>query len=1513
MILRHRHTWPTFTLALLTSIAILLPCSNAKDDKPKIETSEFDVPLQPIYWFDDSDNLIAHDRPENNVYVSEDAGANWSLVSDEGQKNKAYTIWPHPHDKRKAYIVGTDEDHWVTSDRGVTWSKFNVDYQTSRWHEPFSFHARDSKKVIFHGAKCIGPFCEEVTFWTDDDFKTVKPLRDSSQGCYWAVGTPEYGIDTSEEEAMENRIFCVVQGSYSPSPSNFQLRYSDDYFKTEQEPRLAGDRPVNGIIDIAAVKKYLLTAAKSEGSYELGLYVSDDATTWHRAEFGDHKLEEDAYTILESTNYSIQVDVMTQQKTAMGAIYASNSNGTYFTKNIEHTNRDMHGRVDFEKIEGIQGIYLANIVDNWEDVANMRAEKRVKTQITFDDGRSFHQVKADGENLHLHSVTNMRNIGRVFSSPAPGIAMGVGNTGKQLNDYEEGDLYVSDDAGVSWRHALDGAHKYEIGNNGAVLVAVDDEEPTNEIRYSTNHGKDWEKAGLGVEGLKAAILTTVPDSTSLKFLLGGVTGRGQKARWHFISIDFGGLHERECGDKDFENWPARVDEDGEPSCLMGHKQFYRRRKAGSECVIKAEFKDPIPTYKKCKCTKEDFECDYNFVQGNDEKTCVPTKALRSPEGQCKKSDDTFEGSSGFRLIPGNECERKGGDELDKAIQRPCADTMRKPVAAEGIAAEKHHFKADRFSEFYYLERTEQSHDDEDDETIVMLTSEQEVYKTKDHGKTWEHILKEEPIVGIKPHDYFNDIVYFITGSSKVHYSIDRGANIRDFETQDPPTRTPGLPAISFHEKYKDYLLWTGARDCPGDKCHDVVTYSTDRGDEWKTLVRYSRKCEFIKPEGRKDKENLIYCEQYEKENMNNPLQLYSSDNWFADSTKHFDDIIGFATMSEFIVVAAQDEQQKSLRADASVDGETFADAEFPKNFKVSHQSAYTVLDSSTHAVFLHVTVNSVEDHEHGAILKSNSNGTSYVMSLDAVNRDTDGFVDFEKMKGLEGVALVNQVYNREGSDKSGEKKKLKTKITHNDGGEWALVAPPDKDAEGRSFGCSGNNGKATDKCSLHLHSFTERSIKSATFGSPSAVGLMIGVGNVGEYLTMKDDESTYTFITSNGGISWKAVMKGAYMWEYGDRGSIIVIVKQSRPTKVAYYSLDEGDSWTEYQFSDVDMQIDAISTVPSDSSMNFLLWGGDIGAGGKPGIATVNIDFTGHPDRQEKCEVNEDGDETKDYYLWEPKHPLQDDNCLFGHIAQYHRKRPKAKCFNGLNANFEPMVGVSKNCECNRQDFECDYNYELQNDGSCGLVPGYMPPNHEEKCKDDSDLVEYYAPTGYRRIPLTTCKGGKELEKSNAFPCPGHEEEFEEKHAMSGVALFFVILIPIALFGALVYYGVQKWKDGTLQGLGQIRLGEGAGSGGVRDSPLVTVPITIIAGTWAVLQAMPLLAMSLWRSARGYMPVSGGGGNRRGGGGFSGSSGRGRPYTDRGAFSARRGEYSGVVEDEDELLVGSDEEEGLEV
>jgi hypothetical protein len=192
-----------------------------------------------------------------------------------------------------------------------------------------------------------------------------------------------------------------------------------------------------------------------------------------------------------------------------------------------------------------------------------------------------------------------------------------------------------------------------------------------------------------------------------------------------------------------------------------------------------------------------------------------------------------------------------------------------------------------------------------------------------------------------------------------------------------------------------------------------------------------------------------------------------------------------------------------------------------------------------------------------------------------------------------------------------------------------------------------------------------------------------------------------------------------------------------------------------------------------------------------------------------------------------------------------------------------------------------------------------QPKNHLEECKADPNMVEFFEPTGYRRIPLTTCEGGTEFDKFLSHPCPGHEADYDRKHGLSSLGLFFVIIIPILLAVGVGYWVYQKWLQGYNLGFGQIRLGDastgvGRASGG--ENPLIAVPVAVVAGTWAVAKAVPLLIMSLWRSARGYAPVA---------------SGSGAPYRSREAFGARRNQdYTSIVED-DELL--GDEEEGEEV
>ena len=1278
--------WLSFLLLSLAALA------QAKKDSPEVTPTDFDGRPLDIRYFEDSETVLAFVAKESGIrsggtlWRSTNAGGEWKKA-DDVDEDALILFTMHPYDKEKAYALGAHSKHWYTNDQGKSWHKFELPdgYSVIRTGMPFSFHGTDSNKIIMNTRKCDrGPFfCKESAHYTTDGFNSeVKNLRPEAYGCIFAHSTP---IERNEGD-HQDRALCIVlekRGILIPDISDQRALYSDDFFKTEHEPKMDNGRTVSGIINMADVKGYIVAAQKSKGTKELNLFVSLDGANWDKARFPhDHKLEQDAYTVLESTNYSLQVNVMTNgvMRPPMGTLFTSDSTGVTFTENIQHVNRNGQGFVDFEKIQNIQGIILVNVVGNYEEVLEDIAAKKKQSKISFDDGRTFQPLTVlDGEGdkknveLHLHSVTTPSNIGRIYSGAAPGIVMGVGNTGKELRPYKECDLYVSDDAGLTWRKSLDEAHKYEFGDQGSILVAIYDEGETSEIKYNLQHGKpsEWKTIKLD-EKVNAQMLTTVPDSTSLKFIL-AASVKGGKSR--IYSIDFDGLHERKCEDEDFEDWPARKDDKGEPACLMGHTQWFRRRKTKADCFVENIFNEPTAKPKDCPCEDQDFECDHDFMKGDDN-VCLPMSSFKVPDGACRDEKDAkFKGPTGYRKIPGNTC--KDGKSLDEGEKEWKCDIIGKPSEppsnSDKVVVTPFKFKGSKaFTQKVYLEKPATG---SGEDTVITRTDKGDIWRTTDSGKTWEQLdFGDDKIIAIWSHQYYNDRVFFLTRGEKAYLSAKRGADPEEFKVPSKPVSLEtGIRPLSFHEEDPAWVIWTGEKNG-----QTVAEYTLDLGRSWDPLMEDCKRCEFIKQAGRGSNKKLVYCEKYKERTRNSPVKLLSSNDWFKDdSHEHFEDIVAFATMSEFIIVANKDDES-NLKIDASIDAETFAEAKFPKGFSVPHQTAYTLLDSSTHSVFLQVTESEMPGFEYGRLMKSNSNGTSYVLSIPNVNQSPEGFVDFEKMQGLEGVAMVNVVENIDDRDSGGKEKRLRTKITHNDGAEWDYIKFV-TDEENNPFTDCGPKDMS---CSLNLHGYTERADPSDTYSSPSAIGLMVATGNVGTSLD-DSDEATQTFITADAGIKWRRVREGKYMWEFGDQGSIVVLAKDGGSTDEILYSTDRGIKWNPWQFSKSKVRISDLTTVPSDSSPNFIIWGTN--EDGE--LHTYNLDFSGLFGNRICDQPNDEEGNEGDYEVFEPQHPASEGKCLFGHVASYHRKKPDANCWNGRQVQERHGAEV-KNCDCTRHDYE---------------------------------------------------------------------------------------------------------------------------------------------------------------------------------------------------------------------------------
>jgi hypothetical protein len=77
-------------------------------------------------------------------------------------------------------------------------------------------------------------------------------------------------------------------------------------------------------------------------------------------------------------------------------------------------------------------------------------------------------------------------------------------------------------------------------------------------------------------------------------------------------------------------------------------------------------------------SRADFS-DFNYVRQDGE--CVAVGPETVPAGKCIRKDDTYMGSSGYRKIPGNTCDRDAGVKMDEPVAKQCTNGKMIPLTA----------------------------------------------------------------------------------------------------------------------------------------------------------------------------------------------------------------------------------------------------------------------------------------------------------------------------------------------------------------------------------------------------------------------------------------------------------------------------------------------------------------------------------------------------------------------------------------------------------------------------------------------------------------------------------------------------------------------------------------------------------------------------------------------------------------------------------------------------------------
>ncbi|OWB79459.1 hypothetical protein B5S32_g3681 [[Candida] boidinii] len=1432
---------------------------------PRVKKTDFDDISNAVYL---SESKIVLLKEKDEIFRSEDNGDTWKRIDFSTQLPKFSNfqqILSFPFNNNYCLISTDSNTHYFSIDQGKNWNVFKTENNPPRFS---SFNidnfSNDGTNALFSIKTCknsndndngfklkkksnpnrTGLFddnaiCKNEIFYINKSNKTPQKIKNSNLKDCAFTNSKNANMNLIDNSKNNNPIVVCVEHQETEGARSRIIKSIDFFnkdttelkFKLQDENSIIKSIKLTGNFLVASIAKDVFSEKSS-----IDLYISKDLKNFDKA-----RVEVPLYDwmfSLDSASDSLFLKIVksgSRQQFSIDLVsdlYKSDSSGLTFHKINENLIANAMADTQLTKNQEIDGMFFVLKSVSFDDDTGLY---NAVSEVSTDYGETWGNLNVIDDDqctndpdchLHLFWLTEINGDGTLVTGPTSGILMGIGNTGKTLSHKDDDyNTYLSKDGGLTWRKIFDTTSSFSFGNLGNIIVSIpfpisffrrpENLKLPSSFFYSLDQGESWYEGDLGFSVFPKFILTS-QEGISQQFIVMGVH-EDKKLGTSVFSIDFSKAFGRSCSDKDFEYW-SLGSKITEPVCVNGLRSKYKRRITNSDCFVSKEDSNIISS-ETCECTIDDTECNSGFQFNTESKECEPVYASlfekycennNNNKKKLKISSRIFKSSTtcskskdkNSYSLPSNDFEL----DCSKNKQQTGSPSQPPPASDGGldIITTVSEFGA-RIGNYIYLDSDPESNGIPD-ETLLIHTQYRDLYVSYDGGLNFKSIveithgaLKDGAVESIYLNPFWPNYVYLLTNDNKIYISSNRAISF-EIAVDQPMQAIKDYTGLrfTFDKSSPERFIWYGYRECSDYKCKKGSYYTLDGGKSFHVLLDDAPRCNFAGSTLNSDilpvDQNLIICDQEIADTRY--FKIISSTDYFNNNSKElFAQTIGSASTGAFFVVA--EVKGDDLVAQVSVNGDIFAEALFPKNLKVDNQRGYTILNSKSNTIFLHVTTNNVRDDQYGSILKSNFNGTSYVMSIQDINRDNVGYVDYESIVGLEGVAIANRVMNTDKVNMDNEFKRLKTFITHNDGAQWTSLMAPKVDSDGKKYECDPTKNKL---CTLNLHSFTERTDYRDSLSSGSAVGLMFGVGNVGEFLGSKEKGSV--FFTRDGGVTWREIVKGNHIWEYGDQGSILVLVKENEPTRTILVSIDGGESWFAYEFSKKEVAISDIVTVPSDTARRFLL----ISKDNKGTDYTFTIDFQNTFKRQ--CDISNPN--SKDFEYWSPKHPLSSTDCLLGHKTSYLRRRLGVKdCFIGA-APLSKSYKTSLNCECTRQDFECDYNFAPASDGTCKLIEGLSPNDNSKVCSKNSNIFEFWEPTGYRKIPLSTCESGLVLDKWSSHACPGREREYNKAHGsgFGGLTLFFVICIPLGVFIFATFFVYEKGikRNGGFARFGEIRL-----------------------------------------------------------------------------------------------------------
>jgi hypothetical protein len=672
---------------------------------------------------------------------------------------------------------------------------------------------------------------------------------------------------------------------------------------------------------------------------------------------------------------------------------------------------------------------------------------------------------------------------------------------------------------------------------------------------------------------------------------------------------------------------------------------------------------------------------------------------------------------------------------------------------------------------------------------------------KQHFDT-HHSLMKMNVMSLLQNKNDNEMIILISKDHENLVTYNCGATVQKFNNG------VRMKDISFHPSDENLLA---ALDM-----NKNLLLSKNKGESWNKILDNVEEFTFAKysDEAYMAKKERIFALRNIKDKKTNQMirELIYSDDYFKKWEVALKNVEFFKLTDCCVYAKVKNEKMKV--ADAFGNFYYFFDLEIESSKHEKFKTFNIVENGVTFQTFATME-HEYETYTTNFLMKANWFGSDFKILFDFLVCDQFmTLCDVMPITSLSGVMLANR-YKKEFVTFSENVPKSKRQnmdqirrlnniedykmsfISFDFGLTWNRIKAPTLDDNEKPFSCS-------DECFLNIHLFSSFKDFNAPASSTHMPGLIIASGSVGNYLTTdKNDSDIGLFISRNGGLNWKMIKRGNYIFELLDNGSMIVIANRNFRVGYIEYSFDSGDSWHKIKFTDSQLRVLSLTTKNSHELQKLII---DVAnpKGYKNKSRVIALDFSNLHER--KCVHDKDNPDLSDYEEFIP-HMADDDNCYMGQELVILRKKPDRECFNKDKFT---MSEIKKLCPCKKSDFHCDFGFVLNKEnGKCEFdqemfdtriskkdkvhsaymyLDNYMhPPKH---CKN-----YYFATTGYRRNFGNLCSGGQSKETIKRVKCPGtfikSLASFVFKFSIIVLIMFLVYRVNLHFFVIDLFINVQ--------------------------------------------------------------------------------------------------------------------------